>query len=219
MSSAGTLPVVDERDVVVGPSTVEGRIDVTIGDAQSRRVLSITPREAALLRSRLSVALYDGSTPDADAEREALIQGRVDAASQWPWKITDGVESEILFEGECGRCENGLPLIRVETRTWDGERSTPVHFHQVEAHHVASASGEAVTGNYDYEDGGILNQVDTELIEQAPADLAWLLGRSNRAREMVTALRARSREGDFPLHLGADLEQIIVETFEVVPRG
>ena len=96
-----------------------------------------------------------------------------EAATPGPWECLPDQEVRYLEDGDtCGLCEDGLEPLNV-----DSENGYSLHAHWAPSHHVNSDAGN-ITGNYDWEEGGILEHADSQFIAAAnPAAVLDLLDR------------------------------------------
>ena len=108
------------------------------------------------------------------------IEARLAAATPGPWKRPEPeIYDSYLSPEEC-ECTNGWDNgdchITLKESGLEDEDGNEYHRHtETDYHHVIGANGKGVTGNYDWESGGILNESDTEFIAHAPADIEALL--------------------------------------------
>ncbi|MEZ2373093.1 hypothetical protein [Arthrobacter sp. RCC_34] len=120
------------------------------------------------------------------------LEALADAATPGKWmaradELTWMLEPDDEFG--CGYCEDGAPLIIVKEFGSDSGRSFTMHYHQGATHHVeVDGSDNPITGNYDYEEGGILETADAVFIAETGPDVV---------KELVRQLReARAGQAD-----------------------
>ncbi|MFC4225447.1 hypothetical protein [Lysinibacter cavernae] len=140
------------------------------------------------------------------AERIAEICARAEAATAGPWTTSerDHFNYEVDDDGICSRCvhypESPLKEVFIQNdQTW--------HSHYEPAHHVMSGD-TCITGNYDYEIGGILEDNDTIFIAHARSDIPFLLRELNAANEKLSKIQKLTG-------LGADT--VPAMAFDVTP--
>lgn len=107
-----------------------------------------------------------------------LVETRTNAATPGPWKVADSTERVYLEPGKkCRLCVAERPLLSETTQTERDGHAWTIHTHQVEAHLIKSAAdGDYVAGNYDYEEGGIVEGADTIFIAASRTDVPALVG-------------------------------------------
>lgn len=140
----------------------------------------------------------------------AAIQARAEAATEGPWEVKheswgcyrDGPDKEE-------KCELAdYPLVNVERWTHNGEEIV-THDHVGPAHHI-----KGVTGNYDYEEGGILKEADTIFMSNARQDIPNLLAyieqleaQIERVRELHQRVETRSH---YPIPPNWEHQKLVV---------
>lgn len=126
----------------------------------------------------------------------ATLRAAGEAATKGPWYrgnriISAGIEPPGLEgTGKCALCHPSRPLHSVVPRGYHSEyggKISDLHRHiDPEPHRVdhviQSEDGELVAGNYDYEDGGIVNPVDAAFIAHARNHWDELLDEIERLR-------------------------------------
>lgn len=112
-------------------------------------------------------------TPDV-----AELRRLAEAATPGPWSFEAPVRSESHIERELCRCSVGDEYEFV-SETADG------HVHLWHESHIIYAGEKVVAGNYDYEDGGIIERRDRDYI--AAANPATVLGLLDRLAHMTEA--------------------------------
>lgn len=108
--------------------------------------------------------------PDVEITPESLdaMEARAGAATKGPWEVVPRTVDAMLEDGdECQYCGEGRPLDSSEDyREDDGSLSYTMHRHVTEPHHVV-AGGIEITGQVDYEEGGVIRGADTAFIAAA----------------------------------------------------
>ena len=101
------------------------------------------------------------------------IKARADAATAGPWEIVPEEKWHYLDkDAECNLCTKGIELLR-EYFYDDGEKA---HIHWDASHYICdSQQKHSIAGNFDYEEGGIIEHVDTIFIANARQDVPALL--------------------------------------------
>ena len=113
-------------------------------------------------------------TPDL-AELRRLAEN----ATPGPWTFEAPVRFEVPIERELCRCSGVGDEYEFVSETADG------HVHLWRESHIIYAGENVVAGNYDYEDGGILERRDRDYI--AAASPAVVLGLLDRLAHMTEA--------------------------------
>ena len=107
-------------------------------------------------------------------DKEA-IKARLEAATPGPWKVVDEELCIVIAPGKkCPACKEGEPLLKVFLMV----NGDTYHYHPGESHRIEQdgvPDPGLIAGNYDYEDGGIVEHCDTVFIAHAPTDIADLL--------------------------------------------
>ena len=114
------------------------------------------------------------ATPDV-----AELRRLAEAATPGPWTFEAPVRSESHIERELCRCSAVGDEYEFVSETADG------HVHLWRESHIIYAGEEVVAGNYDYEDGGIIERRDRDYI--AAANPAAVLGLLDRLAHMTEA--------------------------------
>ena len=118
------------------------------------------------------------------------IEARLEAATLGPWRRPEPkiYDSYVTLE-DCGCAngwDNGESRITLEESGLEDEDGNEYHRHtETDYHHVIGSNGHGVTGNYDWEAGGIMEEADTEFIAHAPEDIRALLGAVKAVRDAV----------------------------------
>ena len=108
------------------------------------------------------------------------IEARLAAATPGPWRRPEPkiYNSYVALE-DCSCAngwDNGESRITLEESGLEDEDGNEYHRHtETDYHHVIGSNGHGVTGNYDWEAGGIMEEADTEFIAHAPEDMKLLL--------------------------------------------
>lgn len=105
------------------------------------------------------------------------LKDRLAAATPGPWEVVPEFDTYMIDgpDDECTYCQAGDKPVKVEEyEEFETSPAYTVHYHAGEAHHI-NAVGVGITGNYDYEVGGILDGKNTEFIAHAPTDQAKLI--------------------------------------------
>ena len=113
------------------------------------------------------------------------IKERLTRISPYPWRRTPPEEYEVFYSSDGCICDTSKESA-IDNRykyafVKDTERGGHIHT-ETSLHHVISRHGNDITGNYDWEEGGILKEVDTEFIAHAPEDIAYLLSEVDRLK-------------------------------------
>lgn len=118
------------------------------------------------------------------SDRLSEIRARLDKATPGPWEFP--IEKPTFGAEPMENCMCQHPDWETVGSSSDGtDEGTDKdgdHWHrhrQIDWHFIQSET-EAITGNFDYEVGGVINRRDADLIAHAPDDLAWLLARVDR---------------------------------------
>lgn len=122
------------------------------------------------------------------------LRAIAEAATPGPWEAVEETSTWMLKQGDdpltdCDPCSQGESPIKVETYdSWTADNgyvfdATINHTHHAEAHQVSP-----VTGNYDYEEGGILEERDVQFIATFdPPTVLTLLSRLEQAEQALGA--------------------------------
>ena len=117
------------------------------------------------------------------------IEARLEAATLGPWRRPEPkiYDSYVALE-DCSCAngwDNGESRITLEESGLEDEDGNEYHRHtETDYHHVIGSNGHGVTGNYDWEAGGIMEEADTEFIAHAPEDIRALLAEVKAVREL-----------------------------------
>jgi hypothetical protein len=118
------------------------------------------------------------------------IQARVDAATDGPWEV-DYDEGWCFIDLEHPDCKYPDEMLLWRKPYDDGEED---HEHRLSsANHVLTASGR-VTGNYDWDAGGILETVDVEFIAHARTDIPALIAEVKALRGKVAEVEELTQQ-------------------------
>lgn len=141
------------------------------------------------------------------------IQGRCDVATGGPWENGDsyymaGVATKRnrflnVPLGECAYCRAGAPI-------WEGPADVNgtrmrAHVHRTEKpwygeghqiHARPDTTPVCIAGNYDYEQGGIIDPADTEFIVHARTDVPALVAEVRRLQAMERRVRDLADQWD-----------------------
>ena len=138
-------------------------------------------------------------TPDV-AELRRLAEN----ATPGPWTFEAPQRFEVPIERELCCCSGVGDEYELVSETADG------HVHLWHESHIIYAGENVVAGNYDYEDGGILERRDRDYIAAASPDV--VLGLLDRLAHMTEArdnARAWDEGGDFVTrHPGMSAEYV-----------
>ena len=138
-------------------------------------------------------------TPDL-AELRRLAEN----ATPGPWTFEAPQRFEVPIERELCCCSGVGDEYELVSETADG------HVHLWHESHIIYAGENVVAGNYDYEDGGILERRDRDYIAAASPDV--VLGLLDRLAHMTEArdnARAWDEGGDFVTrHPGMSAEYV-----------
>lgn len=138
------------------------------------------------------------------------IRQRADAATEGPWEAGEVWATARVMDrfgaDQCALCAScGSPV-------WVGDdlsgRRTHRHRRQEPwepDHLISAANGENVAGNYDYEQGGIVNPADVEFIVHAREDVPALPAEVEWLRPVVDAAVAWRRRAPAPTRESAAL--------------
>ena len=138
-------------------------------------------------------------TPDV-----AELRRLAEAATPGPWTFEAPQRFEVPIERELCCCSGVGDEYELVSETADG------HVHLWHESHIIYAGENVVAGNYDYEDGGILERRDRDYIAAASPDV--VLGLLDRLAHMTEArdnARAWDEGGDFVTrHPGMSAEYV-----------
>ena len=105
--------------------------------------------------------------PDIEA-----IKARAEAATPGPWEVVLEERRRYLKKnGKCDLCEKGIELLSEYVA---GGREE-VHVHRDSSHYISGTQQQGIAGNFSYEEGGIIEHVDTVFIANARQDIPALL--------------------------------------------
>ena len=127
------------------------------------------------------------------------IEARLAAATPGPWRRPEPkiYDSYVALE-DCicaNGWDNGESRITLEESGLEDEDGNEYHRHtETDYHHVIGSNGHGVTGNYDWEAGGIMEEADTEFIAHAPEDIRALLGEVTDLRVKLEAAQHQIEE-------------------------
>ena len=131
-------------------------------------------------------------------ERLAEIEARADAATEGPWEAPPSERVELYHTpdpNELADC-----MCQTDNSEWEFVSRTPeghVHLWH-EEHQINGPDGKPITGNYDYEDGGVLLREDRDFIAHARTDVPALLVEVRRLQAAVE--RVRELHGPFRIY-------------------
>ncbi len=120
----------------------------------------------------------------------AAIRARCEAATPGPWEWERSYS--VAYPGTDGKCCYCLsPKANELVREFVAEDGRPAHVHRFawddypdKWHFIDSADGTTITGNYDYEDGGVASKrEDADFIAHARTDVPALLAEVERLRK------------------------------------
>ena len=142
----------------------------------------------------------DATTARHETPDLAELRRLAEAATPGPWTFEAPKRFEVHIERELCRCSGVGDEYEFVSETADG------HVHLWHESHIIYAGEEVVAGNYDYEDGGIIERRDRDYI--AAANPATVLGLLDRLTHMTEA-RDNAR---------AEVERLVAAVREWVDR-
>ena len=142
----------------------------------------------------------DATTARHETPDLAELRRLAEAATPGPWTFEAPKRFEVHIERELCRCSDVGDEYEFVSETADG------HVHLWHESHIIYAGEEVVAGNYDYEDGGIIERRDRDYI--AAANPATVLGLLDRLTHMTEA-RDNAR---------AEVERLVAAVREWVDR-
>ena len=137
------------------------------------------------------------------------IRARAEAATAGPWRVgTTSSRCRVnddkhlnwtapasIPKGECALCYESAPV-----RTYKDATGAGYHIHLLtgaEWRDICSAQGVQITGNYDYEDGGVCSsEEDATFIAHARTDIPAMADEIERLRGLLREARPHV-EGDW----------------------
>lgn len=130
------------------------------------------------------------------------IQARAEKATKGPWAL-GRLYGQHLRHGEmdCAWCGKGLVLVKVVQAKTSNPRdfTDTVHYHYDPNDDswrdiVSLATGDEITGNYDYEAGGVAStEEDARFIAHTREDIPYLIAELLGERERCAAVAERTR--------------------------
>lgn len=127
--------------------------------------------------------------PEVEFTPESLdaMEARAAAATKGPWEVVPRTDDSVIeADDECHYCGEGRTLVSAEE--YEGDETTAsytLHRHEAAPHHVV-AGGTEITGQVDYEEGGIIRAEDTAFIAAARTEHPALIGEVRRQAEELS---------------------------------
>lgn len=170
--------------------TLEGDMKVSPGDWIIRGAAGeFYPCKPDIFEATYAPAA-GADAPAAGGVDIAAVRARLRAASPRPWARDTSRTRVWSPKEECGVC-GAVP--EDEDRyecVAEGVDDEGDEWHDhvcLDCHVLLDADGGTITGNYDYEEGGVVNWADSELILHAPEDLERLCDEVERLRAELGA--------------------------------
>ena len=120
----------------------------------------------------------------------------------WRWSFVDAGVNDGSFpdwpvgirRGTCAYCGNKKAVL---VREYKDEQGRSLHQHRFPSdvwHDIVAFNGKLITGNYDYEEGGVLHEEDATFIAHAREDLPTLVRLVRDAHETLEQIALYASE-------------------------